>query len=121
MSNHPAFARLDALGCRALDRAGLEGFAGGPGPRVVLVAGEAGKRPEAVDAAVALCELLREFPLPAARAAAEAEGFAQSRFGAAVLPALLFLRGGEVEGKLLGLKDWSVYRDAFAARSAEVA
>ncbi|MDO9709327.1 thioredoxin domain-containing protein [Paracraurococcus lichenis] len=115
---HPAFARLDAAGCPALDAAALEGFAAGPGLRVLLVAGDPAKRPEAVDAAVILVELLKAYPVAAARAAPAAEAAAQSRFGAAVLPCLVFLRDGTPVGKLPGVKDWDAYRAAFDAHLA---
>lgn len=112
---HPAFARLDAAGCPALDQAALERFVADPGPRVVLVAGDPAKRPEAVDAAVILVELLKAYRVPAARAAPGAEAAAQAKLGAAVLPCLLFFRDGAAAGKLSGVKDWDAYRAAFDA------
>lgn len=119
---HPGFARLDAAGCRSVDADALNAFIAGPGHRVLLVTGDPTKRPEAVDAAVILVELLREFPaFAAARATGEAEVLAQTRLGAAVLPCLLFFRDGAPVGKLPGVKDWDVYRAAFMAQLAPAA
>jgi hydrogenase-1 operon protein HyaE len=114
MSTHPLIARLAASDCHVLGTAALERFIAAPGLRAVLITGEVEKRPEAIDVAVVLKELLDRYG-PALRAAVAergAEPALQSRYRAPVVPTLLLLRDGEAVAKLPRIRDWPDYLDA---------
>lgn len=106
-----------------LDAAAFDGFAAGPGERVILFAEDPARVPESWDALVVLPELLKLQPgrlkagvpdLAAARQYAP-------RFGITRLPALLFLRNGAYVGVIEGLRDWGEYAREFAAMAARPA
>jgi hydrogenase-1 operon protein HyaE len=111
MSTHPLIARLEQADCHVLGGTALDRFIAGPGLRAVLITGEVEKRPEALDVAVVLKELLDRYG-PALRAAVAdraAEPALQAAHRAPVVPTLLLLRDGEAVAKLPRIRDWTDY------------
>jgi len=99
---HPLIARLADAGCAVLDAAAIDAFLAPPGLAALLITGDPAKRPEALDVAVVLNELLGRYgaTLRAAIVGRAAEPALQARFRAPVVPTLLLLRDGEAVARL---------------------
>jgi hydrogenase-1 operon protein HyaE len=86
-------------------------WAAGGGDRVILLAGDPVRFPEALDLAVVLPELHRHFAQRFAVGVAmrEHEDAIAKRYGSIRWPALVFVRDGQYVTVLSGMLDWQVY------------
>lgn len=86
-------------------------WAGGGGDRVILLAGDPVRFPEALDLAVVLPELRQHFAQRFAIGVAtrEHEDAIAKRYGSIRWPALVFVRDGQYVTVLSGMLDWQVY------------
>lgn len=97
-----------------LEPGGLDGFVAGPGPRALLVAGDPKHRPETVDVAVVLRELVKQHPTLTVAAMADSPEL-RERLGLRIDPSLVLIQGGSVREVIPGIKDWSVYTERLDA------
>lgn len=100
-------------GARWVGQAGLPAWLAEPGDRVLFFHGDPVRFPEAVDVAVVLPELQRQFAgrfrvgvVPRAD-----EDAVAARFGVQRWPSLLFLRDGRYVTLLPGMHDWTDFVD----------
>ena len=86
-------------------------WAAGGGDRVILLAGDPVRFPEALDLAVVLPELRQHFAQRFAIgfATREHEDAIAKRYGSIRWPALVFVRDGQYVTVLSGMLDWQVY------------
>lgn len=86
-------------------------WAAGGGDRVILLAGDPVRFPEALDVAVVLPELRQHFAQRFAIGVAvrEHEDAIAKRYGSIRWPALVFVRDGQYVTVLSGMLDWDVY------------
>ncbi|MBL8475970.1 MAG: hydrogenase [Methyloversatilis sp.] len=86
-------------------------WAAGGGDRVILLAGDPVRFPEALDLAVVLPELRQHFAQRFAIGVAtrEHEDAIAKRYGSIRWPALVFVRDGQYVTVLSGMLDWQVY------------
>jgi hydrogenase-1 operon protein HyaE len=91
-------------------------WAAGGGDRVILLAGDPVRFPEALDVAVVLPELHQHFGQRFAIGVAtrEHEDAIAKRYGSIRWPALVFLRDGQYVTVLSGMLDWDVYVERVA-------
>lgn len=84
-----------------------------PGPAIMFFAGDPQKRPETNDLAVILpelqCSFGDEFRVGVVLAG-DHEAELKSRFGVHYTPTLSLFSGGELQGHIPKLRDWSVYQ-----------
>lgn len=106
---------LERRWLQRIDSASLEEFLALPGLQVLFFPGGDSTRGEAHDVAVALRELLRDFPgqVRAALVDGEQDPGLQQRFRVLVLPSLVLLVGGEVLEVIPRVRDWGDYATAF--------
>lgn len=91
-------------------------WAAGGGDRVILLAGDPVRFPEALDVAVVLPELHQHFGQRFAIGVAtrEHEDAIAKRYGSIRWPALVFVRDGQYVTVLSGMLDWDVYVERVA-------
>ena len=108
---HPLIERLTReYGYPELTADSLQPFLEQSGHSLLLLAGDPGKYPEALDLAVILPELVKAFDgIAAAVVAPAAEEEMQARFGFTAWPTLVLMRGEGYLGALSRTRDWSVY------------
>jgi hydrogenase-1 operon protein HyaE len=108
----PLIDRLvSAHGATWLTADNVADWAAGGGDRVILLAGDPVRFPEALDLAVVLPELHRHFAQRFAVGVAtrEHEDAIAKRYGSIRWPALVFVRDGQYVTVLSGMLDWQVY------------
>lgn len=102
-------------GLPRLDHATIDAFLspedGAPAHAVLFFTGDATQRPETVDVAVVLPELLAAFRgrLRGAVIARDAEDALKARFHVAIVPSLVVTRGDATLGVLPRVRDWAEY------------
>lgn len=109
---HPLLLRLvRETGAAVLSTESYDGWAGQPGPAMVVFAEDPDRYKETLDLAVVVPELhatggrrFRVGLLPAAASRAIAP-----RYGFARWPAFVMLRDGQYLGAVDGIRDWEVY------------
>ncbi|MDR3514656.1 MAG: hypothetical protein P4M00_02485 [Azospirillaceae bacterium] len=99
----------------------IDDFLAAPGLVLVLFTGDPAQRPEAGDVAVIVRELLR---LGGSRVRAgiivrSDEDQLKSRFGAVVMPNLVFLKEGRILGLFPRVQDWNVYVQALTRETED--
>jgi len=89
----------------------VDAWAAAGGDRIVFLAGDPVRFPEALDVAVVLPELQAHFPrrLSVGVARREHEDAIARRYGSIRWPALVFVRDGEYVTTLSGMLDWDIY------------
>lgn len=108
----PLIDRLvSAHGATWLTADNVADWAAGGGDRVILLAGDPVRFPEALDVAVVLPELRQHFAQRFAVGVAvrEHEDAIAKRYGSIRWPALVFVRDGQYVTVLSGMLDWDVY------------
>jgi hydrogenase-1 operon protein HyaE len=108
----PLIDRLvSAHGATWLTADNVVDWAAGGGDRVILLAGDPVRFPEALDLAVVLPELRQHFAQRFAIGVAtrEHEDAIARRYGSIRWPALVFVRDGQYVTVLSGMLDWQVY------------
>ncbi|MGC4406556.1 hydrogenase [Methyloversatilis sp. MC4-4] len=113
----PLIDRLvSAHGATWLTADNVADWAAGGGDRVILLAGDPVRFPEALDVAVVLPELRQHFAQRFAVGVAtrEHEDAIAKRYGSIRWPALVFVRDGEYVTVLSGMLDWDVYVERVA-------
>lgn len=108
---------VNAHGAQWLDSDGVAAWAAGGGDRVIFLAGDPVRFPEALDVAVVLPELLARFPqrFRIGVARREHEDAIARRYGSTRWPALVFVRDGGYVTTLSGMLDWDVFVERVAA------
>ncbi len=98
-----------------LDEATLPAFIAGKNLTVLLFTGGPKRVREAHDVAVALREVLRDYPglVRAAVLPPEREGDFHEQFRVLTPPSLVFIASGETLEVLPGVRDWADYTRAF--------
>lgn len=102
---------IDGDRCRWVTADTIDNYLAGPGLALLLFTGDPMQRPEAGDVAVIVRELLR-LGGPRIRAAVverSDEDRLKTRFGAVVVPNLVFVRDGRTLGLIPRVQDWNVY------------
>jgi len=120
----PLIDRLvSAHGATWLTADNVADWAAGGGDRVILLAGDPVRFPEALDVAVVLPELRQHFAQRFAIgvAAREHEDAIAKRYGSIRWPALVFVRDGQYVTVLSGMLDWDVYVERVAEALAMTA
>lgn len=113
----PLIDRLvSAHGATWLTADNVADWAAGGGDRVILLAGDPVRFPEALDVAVVLPELRQHFAQRFAVGVAtrEHEDAIAKRYGSIRWPALVFVRDGQYVTVLSGMLDWDVYVERVA-------
>lgn len=98
-----------------LGEAALEPFLQAGGNSVLFFTGDPEKHPEALDVAVILPEIMKQFGdrCRAAVISRSAEQELRMRFAFNAYPALVLLRGDQCLGVIERVKDWAVYLSEF--------
>jgi hydrogenase-1 operon protein HyaE len=106
-----------------VNAANVDSFLAGPGLRVLFFAGPGNQHGDSHDVAVALREVLKEYPegIGAALVEREDEAALQPRFRVLVLPTLALCIGGETLEVIPGVRDWSDYTRAFRRYLGDIA
>lgn len=119
---HPLLDRLvQHFGAQRVTPDNFDAFRDQPGDSVLLLSGDPVRFPEALDVAVVLPELQREFGgcFRLGVAARESENAVAQRLGSQRWPTLVFLRSGQYVTTVSGMHDWSDFvarvREALAA------
>ncbi|MDI3514172.1 MAG: hydrogenase operon protein HyaE [Rhodocyclaceae bacterium] len=113
----PLIDRLvSAHGATWLTTDNVADWAAAGGDRVILLAGDPVRFPEALDVAVVLPELRQHFAQRFAVGVAvrEHEDAIAKRYGSIRWPALVFVRDGQYVTVLSGMLDWDVYVERVA-------
>lgn len=108
----PLIERLvSAHGAQWLTADMVADWAAAGGDRVILLAGDPVRFPEALDVAVVLPELVAQFPrrFRIGVATRDDEDAIAKRYGSIRWPALVFVRDGQYVTTLSGMLDWDVY------------
>lgn len=111
-TSSPLIDRLvSAHGATWLTADNVADWAAAGGDRVILLAGDPVRFPEALDVAVVLPELRQHFAQRFAVGVAtrEHEDAIAKRYGSIRWPALVFVRDGQYVTVLSGMLDWQVY------------
>ena len=98
-----------------VDAAGIDDFLAGEGLRVLFFAGDNSRRSDAQDVAVALREVLKDYPgkVSAGLVRQADEMTLQGRFRVLAFPSLCLVLGGETLEVIPRVRDWSDYVQAF--------
>ncbi|WP_374336035.1 hydrogenase [Methyloversatilis sp.] len=113
----PLIDRLvSAHGATWLTAGNVADWAAAGGDRVIFLAGDPVRFPEALDVAVVLPELRRHFSqrFAVGIATREHEDAIARRYGSIRWPALVFVRDGQYVAVLSGMLDWEVYVERVA-------
>ncbi|MFO1407905.1 MAG: hypothetical protein U1F08_10280 [Steroidobacteraceae bacterium] len=111
-------AVIDALaadpGCTVLRRAELAAFAAGHPRALLLLTGDVATRPEGIDVAVVVRELLARHrgQLVVGLVDRRDEAAVAPDYGVVVLPAVVYLRDGAAAEVVARMRDWPVYLQA---------
>jgi hydrogenase-1 operon protein HyaE len=108
-------------GCRIVTAGTVDEFLADTSRAILFFAGDPRQRPESTDVAVVLRELLGMFPgqFKIGIVDPAAETALKGRFGAVVVPTLVFVRDGQPDGTIPRIQDWSVYVSRTRAFLAE--
>ncbi|MBP7579785.1 MAG: hypothetical protein KA757_02060 [Vogesella sp.] len=101
--------RLAALGYSQTDAANLDTLATAHPQLVLMLNADPHQHPEVADNAIIVPEVLKSLPGATPHvcwADPAASRTLASRFGVLKYPALVFLRGGQYTGVIVGLMDW---------------
>lgn len=100
---------------QSVDAASVDSFLAGPGLQVLFFAGPGNQHGDSHDVAVALREVLKEYPtgINAALVERADEAELQPRFRVLVLPSLALCIGGDTLEVIPGVRDWGDYTRAF--------
>ncbi len=98
-----------------LDAEALEAFVAADGLNLLFFSGGQRRAREAHDVAVALREVMREYPgmVQAAILDADLEASQQERFRVLTPPSLVFIAAGSTLEVIPGVRDWADYAGAF--------
>lgn len=116
-TSSPLIDRLvSAHGATWLTADNVADWAAAGGDRVILLAGDPVRFPEALDVAVVLPELRQHFAqrFAVGVATCEHEDAIAKRYGSIRWPALVFVRDGQYVTVLSGMLDWDVYVERVA-------
>ena len=114
--NHSAITDMLERGVlQPLDAVNIDDFLAGEGLRVLFFAGDHSRRSDAQDVAVALREVLKDYPekVEAGLVQTADEGALQGRFRVLAFPSLALVLGGETLEVIPRVRDWSDYVQAF--------
>jgi hydrogenase-1 operon protein HyaE len=109
---------LDALsaqeGCEILRKADLDAFLARHPRALLFLTGDTVQRPEGLDVAVVVRELLALYKgrLAVGMIDRRDEAAVMPRFGVVVLPAVVYVRNGEAAELVARMRDWPVYTQA---------
>ena len=92
----------------------IDHFVNRPGLGLLFFAGGSTHSRETHDVAVALRELLKDYPGQLRTALVEDEDRLKERFRVLTAPSLVFTVAGQVQEVLPGIRDWGDYSAAFA-------
>lgn len=108
--------RLTALGYPQTDAANLDALAASHDHLIVMLNADPHQFPEVADNAVIVPEVLKTLPITCQVSWANPADSRElaTRFGVLKFPALVFLRGGEYTGVIIGLMDWPEVVHRFA-------
>ena len=112
----PAIADMLASGLlQALNEDTLESFLENDGLALLFFTGGPKRRRESHDVAVALREILKEYPgmVQAALLEDDLEKSQQERFRVLTPPSMVFIAGGRTLEVVPGVRDWADYERAF--------
>lgn len=101
--------RLAALGYQQTDAANLDALAARHPQLIVMLSADPHQFPEVADNAVIVPEVLKALPADSFSvcwATPDASRDIAKRYGVLKYPALVFLRGGDYVGVIVGLMDW---------------
>ncbi len=98
-----------------LEAGNLDDFLAGEGLRVLFFAGDNSRRGDAQDVAVALREVLKDYPEKVAAGLVQQadESALQARFRVLAFPSLALVLEGETLEVIPRVRDWSDYAQAF--------
>jgi hypothetical protein len=109
---------LDGLagqeGCEIVRKADLDAFLARNPRALVFLAGDTRQRPEGLDVAVVVRELLAKFQgqLVVGLVDQRDEASIMPKFGVVVLPAVVYVRDGEAAELVARMRDWPVFLQA---------
>jgi hydrogenase-1 operon protein HyaE len=109
---------LDGLaaqeGCAIVRKADLDAFLARNPRALVFLAGDTRQRPEGLDVAVVVRELLAKFQgrLAVGLVDQRDEAAIMPKFGVVVLPAVVYVRDGEAAELVARMRDWPVFLQA---------
>jgi hydrogenase-1 operon protein HyaE len=109
---------LDALsaeeGCEIVRKADLDAFLARHPRALLFLTGDTVQRPEGLDVAVVVRELLALYKgrLAVGMIDRRDEAAVMPRFGVVVLPAVVYVRNGEAAELVARMRDWPVYTQA---------
>ena len=109
---------LDGLagqqGCEIVRKADLDAFLARNPRALVFLAGDTRQRPEGLDVAVVVRELLAKFQgqLAVGLVDQRDEAAIMPKFGVVVLPAVVYVRDGEAAELVARMRDWPVFLQA---------
>lgn len=101
-------------GCEVVRRADLDAFAARHPRALLLLTGDVATRPEGVDVAVVVRELLGRYrgALAVGLVDRRDEPTVMPQYGVVVLPAVVYLRDGAPAEVVARMRDWPVYLQA---------
>jgi hypothetical protein len=111
-------AILDGLagqeGCEIVRKCDLDAFLARHPRALVFLAGDTQQRPEGLDVAVVVRELLAKFQgrLAVGLVDQRDEAVIMPKFGVVVLPAVVYVRDGEAAELVARMRDWPVFLQA---------
>lgn len=109
---------LDALsaeeGCEIVRKTDLDAFLARHPRALLFLTGDTVQRPEGLDVAVVVRELLARYRgrLAVGMVDRRDEAAVMPRFGVVVLPAVVYVRNGEAAELVARMRDWPVYTQA---------
>jgi len=100
---------------QTVDTTNVDSFLASPGLQVLFFTGPGNQHGDSHDVAVALREVLKEYParISSGLVTRESEAELQPRFRVLVLPSLALCVGGEPLEVIPGVRDWADYIRAF--------
>ena len=111
----PVIADMEVKGLLArVGDSDIDAFVSQPGLCLLFFAGGVSHTRETHDVAVALREILGEYPGQLHAAVVESGNSLEERFRVLTSPSLVFAVGGKVQEVVPGVRDWSDYSAAFA-------
>jgi len=101
-------------GCEIVRKADLDAFLASHPRALLFLTGDTVQRPEGLDVAVVVREMLAEFRgrLAVGLVDRRDEAAVMPRFGVVVLPAVVYVRDGQAVELVARMRDWPVFRQA---------
>ena len=108
---------------QTVDTTNVDSFLASPGLQVLFFTGPGNQHGDSHDVAVALREVLKEYParISSGLVTRESEAELQPRFRVLVLPSLALCVGGEPLEVIPGVRDWADYIRAFRRYLGDIA